>query len=329
MENFSTLAIFYMKISLKNRLGKNTLLTAIGAAFSVFLYAQQDPQFSQNMHNRLFPNPGVAGSNNAICGTLLGRQQWMGFPGQPKTYLLSIHAPVKLIHGGVGLSVSQDELGQQKTFGLKGAYAYRMFVGLGELGIGAALGMVNVSLGNEWKATDGVAGDNSIPQNGAGKTGFDMDFGAYYKTPDLFFGISTTHINESELKDQTFNYKVARHYYIMAGYTYNLKSIPLAIQPMIFAKSDAASTQIDANLVAMYNNLIWLGASYRVQDAIVLMAGIQKDIGPGTMKFGYSYDVTTSVLKKYSSGSHELMLGYCLNMPDDTQKGKHKTVRFL
>ncbi len=308
---------------------KKYLLSAIGAAFSIFLFGQQDPQFSQNMHNRLFPNPGVAGSNNAICGTLLGRTQWTGFPGQPKTYLLSVHAPIRLLHGGAGLSVSQDELGQQKTFGLKAAYAYRMTIGIGELGIGAALGMVNVALGNDWKATDGVAGDNSIPQNGAGKTGFDMDFGAYYKTPALFLGLSTTHITESQLKDQSFNYKVARHYYVMAGYNHNLKSIPLAIQPMVFVKSDAASTQVDANIVAIYNNLVWLGVSYRVQDAIVPMLGVQKDIGTGTFKVGYSYDLTTSVLKKYSSGSHEIMLGYCFNMPDQNQPGKHKTVRFL
>jgi hypothetical protein len=28
-------------------------------------------------------------------------------------------------------------------------------------------------------------------------------------------------------------------------------------------------------------------------------------------RIGYSYDVTTSELKNYSSGSHEIMLNYC------------------
>lgn len=310
---------------------KKLLLSFWGGVFCMFLFAQQDPQFSQNMHNRLFPNPGVAGSNNAICATLLGRQQWMGFTGQPKTYLLSVHAPIRLLHGGAGLSVSQDELGQEKTFGLKAAYAYRMTIGIGELGIGAAAGMVNKSIGNTWTAND--PNDNKIPMNGAGDTGFDLDFGLYYKTPALFLGLSTTHITQSELKEvsntQDFSYKVARHYYVMAGYNHNFKSFPLALQPMVFVKSDAASTQVDVNVIAIYNNLVWAGVSYRVQDAIVPMIGVQKDIGPGTIKFGYSYDVTTSILKQYSSGSHEIMLGYCFNMADQKQSGKHKTVRFL
>lgn len=310
---------------------KKLLLSAWGVVICVFLFAQQDPQFSQNMHNRLFPNPGVAGSNNAICATLLGRQQWMGFTGQPKTYLLSVHAPIRLLHGGAGLSVSQDELGQEKTFGLKAAYAYRMTIGIGELGIGAGAGMVNKSIGNTWTAND--PNDNKIPVNGAGDTGFDLDFGLYYKTPALFLGLSTTHITQSELEEvstgQDFSYKVARHYYVMAGYNHNFKGFPLALQPMVFVKSDAASTQVDVNVIALYNNLVWAGVSYRVQDAIVPMIGVQKDIGPGTLKFGYSYDVTTSILKQYSSGSHEIMLGYCFNMADQNQSGKHKSVRFL
>lgn len=283
------------------------------------------------MHNRLFPNPGVSGSNNAICATILGRQQWTGFEGQPNTYLLSVHSPVRLLHGGAGLSVYQDELGKEKTFGIKAAYAYRMTIGIGELGIGLSAGMVNKSIGNKWTAND--PNDTKIPYNGAGDTGFDMDLGLYYKTPALFLGLSTTHITQSELEEvssgQDFSYKVARHYYIMAGYNHNFKSIPLALQPMIFVKSDASSTQVDINVVALYNNLVWAGVSYRVQDAIVPMIGVQKDIGPGNLKFGYSYDVTTSLLKSYAKQTHEIMLGYCFNMADQNQGGKQKTVRFL
>ena len=40
--------------------------------------AQQEPQFSQYMFNRLSYNPGYAGSNGAICFTGFYRSQWMG-----------------------------------------------------------------------------------------------------------------------------------------------------------------------------------------------------------------------------------------------------------
>ena len=51
--------------------------------------AQQDPQFSHNMFTKLSVNPGVAGANEAICATLLYRNQWTGFGGEPKTMLFT------------------------------------------------------------------------------------------------------------------------------------------------------------------------------------------------------------------------------------------------
>ena len=65
---------------------------------SAFLFAgfvasaQQDAQFTQNMFNKLSVNPGSAGHNGGICGTILTRSQWMGFDGRPQTHLFSADA---------------------------------------------------------------------------------------------------------------------------------------------------------------------------------------------------------------------------------------------
>ena len=72
---------------------------------STATFGQQDPQFSQNMFNRLHANPAYAGSSDGICGTLLYRNQWTGFDGAPKTGLFSIDAPVNFLHGGLGLTI--------------------------------------------------------------------------------------------------------------------------------------------------------------------------------------------------------------------------------
>jgi hypothetical protein len=50
-----------------------------------------------------------------------------------------------------------------------------------------------------------------------------------------------------------------------------------------------------------------VGASYRSGDAIVGIFEYQVD---RKLRIGYSYDYTLSELKSYSSGSHEIMLGY-------------------
>jgi hypothetical protein len=71
----------------------------------------------------------------------------------------------------------------------------------------------------------------------------------------------------------------------------------------------AAPVQADINLRGIYNNLVWLGASYRTTDAVSVMAGvIIKDF----IEVGYSYDITTSNLNTVSNGAHEVMLNYRL-----------------
>ncbi|MFT5918676.1 MAG: energy-converting hydrogenase Eha subunit B, partial [Granulosicoccus sp.] len=83
--------------------------TICAAALLVFVglsvQAQQDPQISMNMYNRLYANPGYAGSNGGICATAILREQWAGFDGNPQTGIVTVESEVKALHGGVGLSV--------------------------------------------------------------------------------------------------------------------------------------------------------------------------------------------------------------------------------
>jgi type IX secretion system PorP/SprF family membrane protein len=111
----------------------------------------------------------------------------------------------------------------------------------------------------------------------------------------------------------------------MAGYGLDLTSA-LTLKPMVQIKSDAVSTQFDFNANLLINNRFWVGGSYRIQDAIVLLAGIE--LIPN-LKLGYSYDLTTSDIKTYSSGSHEIMLGYCYKPTKIIKRQFHRNVRFL
>ncbi|MBK7553177.1 MAG: type IX secretion system membrane protein PorP/SprF [Flavobacteriales bacterium] len=86
------------------------IVTAFACAVTVSTaLAQQDPQFTQYMFDRLSINPGSAGTNGNMCLTALLRQQWTGFDGAPKTGLLNFQMPINAIHSGVGLSVYLDQ----------------------------------------------------------------------------------------------------------------------------------------------------------------------------------------------------------------------------
>ena len=58
---------------------KKIVVIILGVLSVVVASAQQDPQFSQNMFNKLANNPGFAGSRGVVATSVLHRSQWMGF----------------------------------------------------------------------------------------------------------------------------------------------------------------------------------------------------------------------------------------------------------
>ena len=294
-------------------------------------YAQQDPQFTQYMFDRLSINPAVAGSGGNICATALLRQQWTGFDGAPKTGLINVQGPISKINSGLGLSVYYDKLGQEKSTIARLHYAYHFKVGSqSTLSAGVYFGMSGRALDGKWIAIDPVANDNAIPTAGKSDSGFDMGAGLYYKSPKLWLGISSTQLPETELSDVSIQNK--RHYYVQAGYDWAIGGDKkYMLQPGLLLKSDATSTQIDISALFLYDNMLWLGASYRTEDAIAPMLGYQFNFpkGDSMLRLGYSYDVTTSELKNYSSGSHEVMLSYCFKIVKPVVNEIYHHPRFL
>lgn len=291
--------------------------------------AQQDPQYTQYMFDRLSINPGSAGLAGNMCATLLGRQQWTGFDGAPKTILFNFQMPIASISSGAGLSVYSDKLGQQTNTMLRLSYSYHMTVGVAKLGLGLYAGLTSRNLGSKWVAVDDVSLDDAIPDNGGSASGFDLGAGLFYQHPKFYLGLSSTQLPETKLA--AVSIQNARHYYLQAGYDYAIKGDQnMLLKPSILIKSDAASTQFDLNLSFLYNRMVWLGVSYRMEDAIAPMIGYQYEAASGksAFKIGYSYDVTTSELKNYSSGSHEVMLNYCFKIEPPVKIEIYRNPRF-
>jgi len=316
----------------------------ISAAFlfaGFIVSAQQDAQFTQNMFNKLAVNPGSAGHNGGICATLLHRQQWVGFEGAPVTTLFSGDVLLGGKHG-VGLTLFKDKLGIEDNMVGKLAYAYNLPLGPGTLGIGAEIGFVSKSFGQDLIAIDDRLKDPSIPNANTSAMTYDAGIGLFYNIKNkMYVGISTLHMTQTELEDVAngssndptdkgaLNYLQSRHYYVMAGYDWDINNDKKwVVKPSILAKSDAASTQIDFNALLLYNNFVWGGVSYRIEDAIAALAGLHIPKVEG-LKVGVAYDITTSGLSNYTSGGFELMLNYCTNIVKPPKREVYHSVRFL
>jgi len=307
-----------------------TKIALVVSGFTSVAFAQQDPQFTQFMFNKLIYNPGYAGTSGAICGVLQYRKQWANFQGAPVSMAFAGDMRLKALPIGVGLNVITDQIGAMNTTIIRAAGSYNITkIAGGTLGIGLDVGMLQKSINGNWIVPEPLKNDPRIPGSGGyvpstggnafsnpdlNKTTFDLGLGAFYNIPGKFYaGISSTHLPAQKITSGDLGFQVSRHYYFMTGYTFQPTKWSKII-PNILYKSDLASSSLDLNLTFMWSDMIWVGGTYRLDDAPALLVGYQQPFGLGNaynVKIGYSYDFTTTALKTYAKGSHELILGIC------------------
>ena len=294
------------------------------------VFAQQTPQFSHNMFNQMTINPGYAGSSDLICASAINRQQWVGFEGAPATTVVNVNSPFRLFgkSHGVGITVYNDKYAFNNDIDINLSYAYRMSVANGQLGIGIAGGFINSSLDPKWKDPDGGTGtsDPTIPQQKESVMSLDLAFGLFYKTDRMYFGLSGQHLNEPALNKAENASKLKRHYYVTSGYNLALPNPSFEIIPSVFLVTDGVSSSLTVNTNVLYNKRIWGGVSYRLNDAIIGMFGVELFNG---VRIGYAYDYSLSDLSGYNDGTHEFMVSYCFSLKKEKPPQRYKSIRFL
>ena len=145
----------------------------------------------------------------------------------------------------------------------------------------------------------------------------DANFGILWKGDRHFIGVSGFNLleNKSNINALTtpVNNSLDRVFYAHAGYNFKVGAL-IDIQPStIFRYMLNTPYQFDGNLKITLKDVYWIGTSYRHQDAIAIMGGIEI----GNIMFGYTYDIGISDIKTYNDGTHEVFLGMKLNRGDN------------
>lgn len=294
---------------------------------------QVDPQFTNNMHYKLGVNPGFAGAEDAINGLILNRYQWEGFPGAPKTLVFSADAAINAFGspGGLGINIISDQLGFEKNIIINANYAYQAELSFGRLGIGVSLGFYNKTVNGNWEIPEDdmftqPGSDPLIPQGEVSQVAGDVGAGLYLSANDYYLGFSATHLNEASIRfEDLVSAYLPRHYYLMGGYNIKLPDPLFELRPSFLFKTDLAGWQMDFNTNLVYDERFWGGISYRINDAVALLMGLEMGNG---LKVGYSFDLVTSSIGYYGWGSHEIFVSYSLDL-EKNRNQKYKSVRFL
>ncbi len=280
-------------------------------------FAQQDPILTQYMFNKLAINPGYAGSTGALSFDLIDRFQWVGVKDAPNTLSFTGNASLPNPHLGVGLYTYRDAIGPTVQTGMLGSFAYKILFPKGTLSFGVDFGFTYLYV--DWAALDPENPDDplliSTVTNHAAP---DAGAGIYWSNKSYYIGLSSTHLFENKIlesdvpNDQynTFS-RLMRHFYGMAGCVFPV-SEGLALRPSILVKYvQNAPVQADLGLALLIKDVLWIGASYRTENCLTMTAelNILKNL-----HVGYSYDAWFNQLSSYNKGSHEIRLGFDLDI---------------
>ncbi|MBK8500012.1 MAG: type IX secretion system membrane protein PorP/SprF [Flavobacteriales bacterium] len=278
------------------------------ACMVISAHAQQLPQLTQYVSNDYVFNPAVAGSRNFFELRSGHRYQWVGIQEAPRTFTLTGTTPVgqKM---GVGGMLFTDIVGPTRRTGLQFSYAYHLKLNE-DLRLSLALsgGLLQFLIdGSKIQLHD--TGDPVMDDQLRGGIEADATFGGLLYHPKYWVGVSVPQLMGNKVvflntSDGTLS-RMDRHYYLMGGYRHQLGA-DFKLEPSLLVKYVApVPVKVDATLTLKYRDTFWVGGSYRTNDAICLMVGYWHK---QQFQFGYSYDVISSNLKNYSTGTHEVML---------------------
>mgnify|MGYP001212062656 CR=1 FL=1 len=274
--------------------------------------AQQLPQLSQYQFNDYVFNPAVAGSRPFFELRSGHRYQWVGIQDSPRTFTLSGTSTLGK-NMGLGGYLFTDVVGPTRRTGFQLSYAYHLQL-TSELKLGLAVsgGMVQFLIDGS-KITFHDPGDPVMDDQLRGELKPDAKFAFYLHHPRYWFGACAPQLLQNKLYflDQAGESLsvMEDHYYVTGGYRF-LFGADWKLEPSFLLKYvSPVPPKVDITATVRYKDQVWLGGSYRTNDAYAVMVGCWLK---QTFQFGYSYDIITSNLQNYSTGSHEVMLAVTL-----------------
>ena len=287
---------------------KTRIITFITMLLAAVVYGQQDAQFTQYMYNTININPAYAGSRGAMSIFALHRTQWVGLDGAPTTNAASINTPTNNSNLGLGVSFVNDKIGPTNENTISGDLSYTIPTSENfklSFGMKATANLFNLNVDKLNPA------DQGDPQFQNLRNVFTPNVGAgiYYHSDKAYLGLSVPNfIQTNRYNDnQVAIFKEKINYYLIGGYVFDL-SYDIKFKPAFLTKLvEGSPLQVDVSANFMFIEKVVVGVAYRWSAAMSAMVGFQVTDG---MYIGYGYDLETTNLENYNSGSHEIFLRY-------------------
>lgn len=274
----------------------------VAAACYVPAKAQQSPIYSQYMLNGVVINPAYASTDESASLTVVGRNQWVGVDGAPRTATMSFYTPLNDRGTSIGFSAMREAITVQTRTDYNVLAAQS--VPLNEttkLAMGLQAGMSQYKENN----SELITTDPTFATNQAyWKT--QVGFGFALMSEELYIGFSAPAFKSFDLGNSVNKVKAISHYYLQAAYAARVNDDLLVKPSILLRQAMGSGFQYDINTSVLLKEVLWLGASWRSEKTITGI--VQVRLG-AKFQIGYSYDTPmSSNLKGAQTVSHELML---------------------
>lgn len=305
------------------------------------LYSQQQYHLSQYFQHPHALNPSLTGIEDFWNISVGYRQQWSGLEGAPETGFIGFNGLFKKPDirmnsirisrpeaydeletdeayrkrnrkHGLGGFVSQMEAGPLRIFSGLASYAYHLPLSRSlTLSAGVAAAYTNNGFNqrdynprnrlNDEVYTALISGD-------VNQSYFDLNTGITLYGRNFYAGYSATQLvmAKTSSSEQLSDPVTYINHYGMLGYQLNLSN-QLMLQPALLIRYNRLyEAGFDANVKLRFDDLMWVGVSYRDKEALAGMFGL---VINKSVTLGYAFEQNTGEFNLENNGTHEVVLG--------------------
>lgn len=294
---------------------KAKIFSALFFVYTVFSFgvsAQNQLSYNQFSSFGKSSNTVYSLANGGSSLDLVGRYQWVGLDGAPKSYWMNGHFALRKIRAAVGLDVKSHKIGVETNHEVTAYFAKGVRISESEF-LGLSMGFGVAQLNGDFSTLDpeDVAFASNVSEF---RPTFNIATAIY--SPDRYFvGISIPKMVFGQTSPQQAMYRqlsLERVYNVMSVAVFHLGQDFYVKPSTLVTYSPVLPLQIDVSALMFAKQKFGLGIGYR---SLNFLAG-QAAFHLGNIKVGYAYQFGVGdkpTRRIMNNATHEIGFSYSIN----------------
>lgn len=309
-------------------------------ALTITSKAQQLVVYNQHLIDPFSINPAFAGMDEKGHINMCFRKQWLGFSNSPTSYYLSGYSRLgektpqpydqhslrisrpqqyeslfktksKSFYHAIGGYIQSDKLGPFTRLSPGLTYSPHFKISKKyTLGIGILAGLLNYTFNDEGlllASPDDQTYLDFLAQN-TSSSFMNLNAGMvlYSEKMELHYAAQQLLRNQIWFVNNASVLDLQLHHFLGFAYRFTTHQKNMVFKPSFTLRYvQDLPLSFDLSILADFEDKFWAAMSYRYNNAVVTMVGMNFN----QFRFGYAFDYNSSALRKTNAGSHEIFMG--------------------